>query len=66
LPVRSLIKRYELGGTRPPMTVRKRPDYNRRDMMRLVSPSRLKSAAIVALIAAFWGALFALWVRYAV
>lgn len=64
--MRSLIKRYELGGTRPTMTVGKRPDYNRRDMMRFGSPSRLKSAAIVALIVAFWSVLFALWVRYAV
>lgn len=48
------------------MTLGKRPDYTRRDMTRLASPSRLKGAAIVALIVAFWSALFALWVRYAV
>lgn len=64
--MRLLIKRYELGGTRPTMTLGEHPDHTRSDMTRCVSPSRLKGAAVVALIVVFWGALFALWVRYAV
>lgn len=53
------------------MTLGELPDHTRSDMARCdmtrcVSPSRLKGAAVVALIVVFWGALFALWVSYAV
>ncbi|WP_179187249.1 hypothetical protein [Sphingomonas sp. TZW2008] len=48
------------------MTVSDEPGHTRSDKMRCVSRSRLKGAAVVALIVAFWGALFALWVRYVV